>query len=546
MQLVVIGNLIVLATDHYPMDREQIHSQEAMNIVFTLIFMLEIIIKLIAYGVRNYFNETNFHFFDVFIGILSFIDVVIAQVFLKSDEELFNGGVITCLRLFRVLRLFKLARYWRSFKILLETLWMTITNIYTFTSLLVLVIFMYALIGIEFFANQARINRTDDSIDYRTGQTPKFNFDSFLDSIVTMFVIFTNDEQTKIFYDYYRAVDPLVSSIFWISFVVIAQKILLNIFISIILENFHELNLKNQIYRIEEDSFEQTIDLRGELRKKTKEIGEAIKNWYLDKFGEYEEHGHDDEDGHGHHEGSKSERKRLTDQQHTEEVGVVKKETMKSEEPKEPEKKKEEEEKDAHGAHESEYGPDLSMGFIHKSNPARRFFTWLFHQRAYENFIVFLILLTSLQLALESPNIDPTKPLKKILSTLNSITIGIFTVEFVGKIIVYGVYFNGPNSYLRNVWNINDFVILVFSYLYLTSLVYSLKIFKALKFLKALRLISRNAALQIALKALIFATPDVANFTVIMGLFFMIFAVVLISIFKGRLYHCADIDPVII
>lgn len=141
---------------------------------------------------------------------------------------------------------------------------------------------------------------------------------------------------------------------------------------------------------------------------------------------------------------------------------------------------------------------------------------------------------------------DPTKPLKKVLSTLNSITIGIFTTEFIAKLIVYGVYFNGPHSYLRNVWNINDFVILVFSYLYLTSLVYSLKIFKALKFLKALRLISRNAALQIALKALIFATPDVVNFTVIMGLFYMIFAVVLISTFKGRLYHCDDINASII
>lgn len=46
---------------------------------------------------------------------------------------------------------------------------MTVTNIYSFTSLLVLVMFVYALIGIEFFANQARINRKEDSIDYRHG-----------------------------------------------------------------------------------------------------------------------------------------------------------------------------------------------------------------------------------------------------------------------------------------------------------------------------------------------------------------------------------------
>lgn len=78
MQLVVIGNLLVLASDHYPLDKESLHTQEAMNIFFTLIFMLEIVIKLKAYGLRNYFNETNFHFFDVFIGILSFLDVIIS------------------------------------------------------------------------------------------------------------------------------------------------------------------------------------------------------------------------------------------------------------------------------------------------------------------------------------------------------------------------------------------------------------------------------------------------------------------------------------
>jgi hypothetical protein len=80
------------------------------------------------------------------------------------------------MRFLRVLRLFKLARYWRSFKILLDTLYMTVTNIYSFTCLLVLVMFVYALIGIEFFANGmilsnygSRINGKIDSIDYGHG-----------------------------------------------------------------------------------------------------------------------------------------------------------------------------------------------------------------------------------------------------------------------------------------------------------------------------------------------------------------------------------------
>jgi hypothetical protein len=71
----------------------------------------------------------------------------------------------------------------------------------------------------------------------------------------------------------------------------------------------------------------------------------------------------------------------------------------------------------------------------------------------------------------------------------------IFTVEFVGKIIVLGFFFNGPHSYLRNVWNIIDFLVLIQSYLYLSYVTTSFKLLKTLKFMKALRLISRNQGL---------------------------------------------------
>lgn len=88
------------------------------------------------------------------------------------------------------------------------------------------------------------------------GTLPVNNFNSFIDSFLTVFIIFTNDEQSRIYYEYFRAVDPVLSTLFWMSFVILAQKVLFNVFITIILENFHELNLKNQIYRIEEESFE--------------------------------------------------------------------------------------------------------------------------------------------------------------------------------------------------------------------------------------------------------------------------------------------------
>lgn len=153
MQLVVICNLINISTDQYPLNEEAIISMERWNIVFTSIYIFEIFVKLGAYGLKNYFLETNFHIFDILIGLLSFLDVLISQMFLTTTDDLSNSGIITILKFFRALRLFKLARYWRSFKILLDTLWMTIINLYSFTCLLIIVIFSYALLGLEFFAN---------------------------------------------------------------------------------------------------------------------------------------------------------------------------------------------------------------------------------------------------------------------------------------------------------------------------------------------------------------------------------------------------------
>ena len=66
------------------------------------------------------------------------------------------------------------------------------------------------------------------------------------------------------------------------------------------------------------------------------------------------------------------------------------------------------------------------------------------------------------------------------------------------------------------------------------------KVVKAFKIQKALRLIGRNEGLQVALRALVYTIPRVFRTTVIMILFYMIFAVVGVSYFKGKMFYCSD------
>jgi hypothetical protein len=110
------------------------------------------------------------------------------------------------------------------------------------------------------------------------------------------------------------------------------------------------------------------------------------------------------------------------------------------------------------------------------------------------------------------------------------------------KVIAVGFLFCGGQSYIRNVWNIIDFTIILVSIMDLTlndfdSMVI-VKSFRLFKGLKPLRLISKNQGLKVAVHALVKAIPNIINVLIISFLFFLIFGIIGVSLFKGTYYHC--------
>lgn len=109
-------------------------------------------------------------------------------------------------------------------------------------------------------------------------------------------------------------------------------------------------------------------------------------------------------------------------------------------------------------------------------------------------------------LALDNPLNNPKSTLVKFLDVSDIVLTTFFAAEAVFKIIAYGFLLNGENSYIRNGWNIMDFVIVIFS---IVSLVISgnklniIKILRLLRVLRPLRIISRNRGLKIGIQALI-------------------------------------------
>jgi hypothetical protein len=75
--------------------------------------MLEMLIKLLGLGVKGYFRDA-YNIYDCIIVVASIADILITNL-----DTSMSGGVITAVRGFRLLRLFKLAKSWRRLSQLL-------------------------------------------------------------------------------------------------------------------------------------------------------------------------------------------------------------------------------------------------------------------------------------------------------------------------------------------------------------------------------------------------------------------------------------------
>ena len=152
--------------------------------------------------------------------------------------------------------------------------------------------------------------------------------------------------------------------------------------------------------------------------------------------------------------------------------------------------------------------------------------------------MILVIVLSGIQLALDGPHVNPNSTLKEALYIIDLITTILFIMEALLKIVALGFWLNGPWSYIRRSYNALDFLIVLLSLGSLTADSSKLNSIKMLRVFRALRLISRNDGLRVAVSALIKAIPNVLNVTVIMVLFFIVYGVICVSFFKGKLFTC--------
>ena len=178
MTFCVLGNTIVMAMDKYGNDQATEVTLSFYNEIFTWIFIVEMVLKLLAIGPKKYVQQPM----NILDGACVTISVVEIVIGLATESE--GGGSLSAFRTvrvfrtFRVLRVARLLAFLRSMAVIVGVITRSLESFLYIMLLLLLFVFIFALLGMQIFGGNYDFG---DEIKART------NFDTFWISYVSVF-----------------------------------------------------------------------------------------------------------------------------------------------------------------------------------------------------------------------------------------------------------------------------------------------------------------------------------------------------------------------
>jgi hypothetical protein len=118
MAVVIVINIIILCINHAGQSEQFQLLQTVSDYLFTSIYIIEAIIKLIAVSPKWYFRD-GWNILDLVIVVASIISWIVSGVLSTSPAI---GGIVKALRVLRVLRVVKLFKGAKDFRLLFKTI----------------------------------------------------------------------------------------------------------------------------------------------------------------------------------------------------------------------------------------------------------------------------------------------------------------------------------------------------------------------------------------------------------------------------------------
>ncbi|XP_014884221.1 calcium channel, voltage-dependent, L type, alpha 1D subunit, a isoform X6 [Poecilia latipinna] len=260
MFVLIMLNTLCLAVQHYGQSALFNYVMDILNMVFTAVFTVEMVLKLIAFKPRHYFADA-WNTFDALIVVGSVVDIAITEVNKLVEptetpqvDEMGNTEdsariSITFFRLFRVMRLVKLLSRGEGIRTLLWTFIKSFQALPYVALLIAMLFFIYAVIGMQVFGKIAMVDGTQINRNN--------NFQTFPQAVLLLFRCATGEAWQDIMLacmpgklcdpesDYNPGEEMTCGSgfaiIYFITFYMLCAFLIINLFVAVIMDNFDYL-----------------------------------------------------------------------------------------------------------------------------------------------------------------------------------------------------------------------------------------------------------------------------------------------------------------
>ena len=595
----IILNTAVMASDHNRMPRLQEQANEYVNYFLFAYFVVEMIIKLIGFGPRGYAKD-QMNLFDGFVVLMSCVEVVVG--FISSDNGNNYLSVLRTFRLLRVFKLARSWKQLNDiittmFKSLAGISYLSLILLlfmYVF-ALLGMQLFGYEFIdcggyGIEAADKNCPAGMTKECPDHfdcyapcessQVGQWVTFvgaegglggecvkyggakwnpnkrteeavseeylvwlgrseyarhSFDNIFWAFITIFQILTGENWNEVMYDGMRHTNSW-TCVYFIVLVVLGNYIILNLFLAILLDNFGGVG--------EDDDGEGEQSVNGKKGSRPSSRAKSLKDGGAGAPSAIPSI--KDE------KGNKLKSYNSMAAWKTEDF-VSKKSNL--------EKLKEQGVDPKHIL----YGKHVlalkhsSLYIFGPHNPLRLAIAKVIYHKYFEYFIIGVILISSIILAVDGPAYSKDAPvydkdlpnlqdkLKTVMDIMDTVFLFFFVFEAMLKVIVRG-FIAHEGAYLRSAWNVLDFIIVIVG-LIAFGIEYSdgssrdlmaVRALRTFRALRPLRMASRAQGMKVVVNALFSAVPGITNVAFVCLLFYVIFGILGLNLFMGKMYYCGD------
>uniref|UniRef100_A0A452HNL9 Ion transport domain-containing protein n=1 Tax=Gopherus agassizii TaxID=38772 RepID=A0A452HNL9_9SAUR len=246
---IICLNVVTMSLEHYNQPVSLETALKYCNYMFTTVFVLEAVLKLVAFGLRRFFKD-RWNQLDLAIVLLSVMGITLEEIEINAALPI-NPTIIRIMRVLRIARVLKLLKMATGMRALLDTVVQALPQVGNLGLLFMLLFFIYAALGVELFGKL--VCNDENPCE---GMSRHATFENFGMAFLTLFQVSTGDNWNGIMKDTLRDCThddrsclsnlQFISPLYFVSFVLTAQFVLINVVVAVLMKHLDDSNKEAQ------------------------------------------------------------------------------------------------------------------------------------------------------------------------------------------------------------------------------------------------------------------------------------------------------------